>query len=105
MYLPLMAIPVFWFLPISQAMAVYFVCLLLSASMFWLMHRVHKLPVATGAEAFINRDVKVISKSTFGVGTTYVVQIEGELWTARTNEIVEIGDTVTIVERAVARSL
>ena len=92
-----MAIPVFWFLPMIQAMAVYFVCLLLSVWMFWLMHKVHKLPVATGAGALINRDVKVISKSIFGVRTTYVVRIEGELWTAVTDEIVEVGDTVTIV--------
>jgi len=97
MFLPLMAIPVFWFLPIIQAMAVYFVCLLLSAWMFWLMHKIHKLPVATGAENLINRDVKVISKSSFGVGTTYGVETEGELWTACTEDSVEVGDTVTIV--------
>jgi hypothetical protein len=50
MFLPLIAIPAFWFLPLGQAIPFYGVCILLSALMFLIMHRTMRRPVTTGVE-------------------------------------------------------
>lgn len=97
MVLPVIVIPAFWLLPLDRAIPLYLVSVLLSASMFWLMHRNHKIPVATGSEGLIDRDAEVISKSTLGVRTVYLVRTRGELWIARCDDIVEVGEIVRIV--------
>lgn len=97
MVLPIIVIPVFWLLPLGHAIPLYLVSVLLSASMFWLMHRNHKIPVTTGSEGLIDRDAEVISKSTLGVRTVYFVRTRGELWIARCDDIVEVGEIVRIV--------
>ncbi len=96
MALPLIAIPVFWLLSLEGAIIVYLFCLLLSGAMFWLMRITHRIPVATGAESLINRDAEVISKSNAGARPTYLVRMEGELWTASSNDTIKIGETVTV---------
>jgi membrane protein implicated in regulation of membrane protease activity len=97
MVLPIIAIPAFWLLPPGRAIALYIVSILLSAPMYWIMHLNHKLPVATGSEALINRDAEVISRSNLGLKTIYFVQVRGELWAACCDNTVEIGDIVRIV--------
>jgi len=97
MLFPILSIPVFWLLPVGQAVAIYLVGLLFSASMYWIMHITHGKPVVTGREGLINRDVEIISKLASKKRSFYRVQTEGELWTARSDDIVDIGDTVTIV--------
>jgi len=65
--LPMIALPAFWLLPLGWATSQYLASVLLSGSRFRFMCRNHKIPVATGVEAWINHDAEVISKSTHGV--------------------------------------
>lgn len=97
MILPIIAIPVFWLLPLGSAIILYILCILLSAPMYWIMSLNHKTPVATGSEALMNRQAEVISKSTLGWKTIYFVQVRGELWTACCNAPLETGEIVRIV--------
>jgi membrane protein implicated in regulation of membrane protease activity len=97
MLLPVLTIPVFFFLPFGPAIAIYLVCLVASGLTFWLMRRTHRIPVTTGVESLINKNAEIVSKSGTGAGATYCAQMRGELWTARSNDNLEIGDSVTIV--------
>jgi membrane protein implicated in regulation of membrane protease activity len=96
MVAPLLAIPAFWLLPIGQAIAVYLVALALSGWMFWLMRRNKKYRVVTGREGMIGREAEVISVFETDGKTTYTVFLEGELWTARSDNGVQPGDKVVV---------
>jgi membrane protein implicated in regulation of membrane protease activity len=96
MFLPLIALPVFWFLPLGQAVLIYLICFLLSGWMFWLMRRNKKYRVVTGREGLIGQEAEAISTSTIGGKTAYTVRIEGELWTARSHDAVQPGEKVVI---------
>jgi membrane protein implicated in regulation of membrane protease activity len=96
MFAPLFGLPVFWFLPPAEAVPVYLVCVALSAWMFWLMRRNKRYPVVTGREGMIGREAEVVSRSTTGDKSEYTIHVEGELWTARSNEGVQPGEKVLI---------
>jgi membrane protein implicated in regulation of membrane protease activity len=92
---PVLAIPVFWLLPIGQALIVYAVALALCGSMFWVMRGNRHRPVQTGKESFIGMEA-VISDRSNGARPRYTLMIEGELWTARSSEVLKTGEKVVI---------
>jgi membrane protein implicated in regulation of membrane protease activity len=96
MALPLLAIPVFWLLPLGQAIVVYLIALALSGGMYWIMARNHKRPVVTGKESLIGREVEIDAISRNGSRPTYTLKTEGELWTARSPDALKVGDKVII---------
>jgi membrane protein implicated in regulation of membrane protease activity len=98
MFLPLLAIPVFFYLPADESVPIYLAGVLISAFMFWLMRRTGRIPVATGARGLINQDAIVVSKTAGRFRETYTVQVEGELWNARSDDNIQAGETATIVE-------
>ncbi len=96
MVLPLIALPVFWFLPLAQAVPIYLACVSLSVWMFWLMRRNKKYRVVTGREGLIGQEAEVVSKSTTRGRTEYTIHVEGELWTARSYDGAQPGEKVII---------
>jgi len=96
MALPLLALPVFWLLPIVQAVPAYIVGVLLSLWMFWLMGRNKKYRIVTGREGMIGEEAEIVSKPTSGRGKQYMIRVEGELWTVSSNDDMEPGDKVII---------
>jgi membrane protein implicated in regulation of membrane protease activity len=96
MLLPLLALPVFWLLPLSWSIPIYIVCVLISAGTFWIMRRSKRRPPVTGAESLVQKEAEVISKSTAGKNL-YMVRVNGELWTAQSRSIIHPGQTVTIM--------
>lgn len=96
MFLPVFALPVFWLLPLGQAVAAYLASLLISGSMMWLMHGTMRRPAATGIESLIGKRVEVVAQSRQGDRAVYTVRVEGELWSARSLDILEPGDKVVI---------
>jgi membrane protein implicated in regulation of membrane protease activity len=97
MALPLIALPVFWLLPLGQAILVYLLSLLLSGWMFWLMRRNKKYRVVTGKEGLIGQEAEVVSKSTTRGKAEYTIRVEGELWMARSYNGVQPGEKVIII--------
>jgi membrane protein implicated in regulation of membrane protease activity len=95
MVAPVLAIPVFWLLPLGQAIIVYVIALALCASMFWVMRGNRHRPVKTGKESIIGKEVEIKGKSK-GVRSRYTLMIEGELWTARSNDALKRGEKVII---------
>jgi len=65
--------------------------------MFRLMRRTMRRPVTTGVESLIGKDAEVTSRSSSHGGTPYMVRIEGELWSARSRDSLQHGETVVIV--------
>ena len=96
MALPLIALPVFWFLPLVQAVPIYLVCVSLSVWMYWLMRRNKKYRVVTGREGLIGHEAEIVSKSTTRGKDEYTIHVEGELWTARSYNGVQPGEKVII---------
>lgn len=96
MALPLLALPVFWLLPMIQAVPVYLVGVLLSLWMFWLMRRNKRYRVVTGREGMIGEEAEIVSKPMSGKGNQYMIRVEGELWTVSSNDDMEPGDKVII---------
>ena len=95
MLLPLIALPVFWYLPLRQAIALYAISVLIAGVMHWLMHSAKKRPVVTGAESLIGKDAEVVSRSD-RYRTSYQVRVKNELWSADSEEDLESGETVII---------
>ncbi|MEJ2066360.1 MAG: NfeD family protein [Deltaproteobacteria bacterium] len=96
MFMPLIAIPIFWLLPLGQAIPLYTLGIVLSGLMFWFMWRSMKRPAVTGIEGLIGKDAKVISQSRSGNEVAYDVEVQGELWTAFSDDVLHVGETVTI---------
>ncbi len=96
MFLPLLAIPVFWLLPLGEAVPVYIVCCLLSGSMFLIMQNNMKRSVKTGSESLVGKETKVASRSSDKI-TPYQVHIEGEIWGASSKDSLEVGETAVII--------
>jgi membrane protein implicated in regulation of membrane protease activity len=96
MLMPLIALPVFWLLPLAQAIPLYALSLLVSAAMTWFMRASMRRRAVTGAEGLIDKDAKVISQSRSGNDVAYLVEVKGELWSATSADALKIGDKVKI---------
>ncbi len=97
MLIPIAAIPVFFFLPLDVSIPIYLFCLLLSGSMFWFMSRSMRQRAVTGAEGLIGRDAEVVPSVNPSDRASYLVRVEGELWTARSRDTLKPGETVVII--------
>jgi membrane protein implicated in regulation of membrane protease activity len=94
---PLIGMPVFWFLPLTQALPIYLFLFALFAGTMWVMRDAMKRPPMTGAEYLIGKTAKVVSRSTLGYGPPYIVRVLGELWSAHCLDSLHSGDAVIIV--------
>jgi len=97
MLLPLVALPVFWLVPLGEAIPIYVVCFLIWAGMMWVMRASMKKAVTTGAEAMIGKQTTVVSQVPSDVVTPYRVQLQGEIWRASSRGALHPGDTAVVV--------
>lgn len=97
MLLPLIALPVFWLVPLAEAIPIYAVCLLVWGSMMWVMRASMKQAATTGIDAFVGKQAEVISQSPSDKVTPYQVRIQGEIWRASCLDTLRPGESVVIV--------
>lgn len=97
MFLPVLALPVFWILPPVLAIPIYLFCLVYSGLMHWGMWSAMKQPAKTGIESLIGREATVLSASTAYGALHYLVRIEGEIWSATSNDSLEPGEDVVVL--------
>ncbi len=101
MLLPIAGVPVFWFLPLGQALPIYLFFLLLFAGMMWVMRGAMKRPGMAGPECLIGKTAEVVSRSSMEYGPPFIVRVFGELWSARCDDTLDktlqSGDAVIIV--------
>lgn len=97
MLLPLIALPIFWLVPLAEAIPIYAVCLLVWGSMMWMMRASMKRKATTGIESLIGKQAEVISHSPSDKEAPYQVRLQGEIWRAKSQESLTQGEWVAIV--------
>jgi membrane protein implicated in regulation of membrane protease activity len=76
--LPLVALPLFWLVPMSIAVPAYIAVLILSGGIYFLaIHAMHR-PVQTGVEALLHSTGEVFRNE----GGLFRVRVGSELWNA-----------------------
>lgn len=79
--LPLLALPVFWMLPLPSALSIYGAVTAISLLVYWYALQAMRRPVETGMEGMIGEIGTVME----GGGPHLTVQIHNELWRAASN--------------------
>jgi membrane protein implicated in regulation of membrane protease activity len=95
--LPLIGIIVFWLMPLGIAIPVYVGILLISGLMYWAILRSIKKTPTTGASGLVGAKARVVSKMGPSEEAQYLVEADGELWSANSPDMVGIGETVRII--------
>lgn len=91
--LPLAALSVFWFLPLTVALPVFLVIGIATAAFYLYLYRGNCKPVLTGAEAMQRAIGKVLGVN----GRLADVWVRSELWSARFEGELREGDLVQVV--------
>jgi membrane protein implicated in regulation of membrane protease activity len=96
--LPLLGIAVFFVgLPLGIATTIYIFILIVSGLMYWVIYRAMKKKPASGVEALVGTEARVVSSLEANEDAQYLVKIRGETWKAKSNELLVQGDTVKIM--------
>lgn len=91
--LPIVTLPIFWFVPLPVAAAAYALVFVLSAWVYVrLVQSLHQ-PAVTGQEALIHTHGEVLRYD----GHRLLVRIAGEIWQADCPDRLDPGDPVDIV--------
>ena len=81
LFMPVIALPIFWLMPLNFSVPIYVVIALLSGLSYWLITRSMRKPVTTGAESLIGTKAEVVSRLSPDNPAKYLVRAEGELGT------------------------
>jgi membrane protein implicated in regulation of membrane protease activity len=92
--IPFLALPVFWILPLPQAIAVYAAILSVSTLLFWKIIQALMARVITGKEALLGAQGKVL-EANHGRNPGKV-QIGNEIWNADSKQSLRQGQLVII---------
>jgi membrane protein implicated in regulation of membrane protease activity len=95
--LPLIGLIVFWLLPLSSAIPVYLVILLVSGVLYWVTARAMRKRAKYDLTSLIGTEARVVSMSGIRGNIQYVVEVHGELWNARSRDELLPDDTVKIL--------
>ena len=91
--LPLVALPVFWIVPLAVALPVYAVVLASSAMIYWYAIQAMRRPVQTGEEGMVGEIAEVIESH----GANLFVRARSEIWHAESAAPLREGDRVKVV--------
>lgn len=91
--MPLLALPMFWFVPLAIAAPVYAVILALSAWLYVLAMRAMHKPLLIGRASLLHKRGVVIDSGTDGLR----VRVRSEVWQAQSGEPLGPGDIVEVV--------
>ena len=97
--MPVIALPILWLMPLKFAVPIYVVIVLISAFLYWLITRAMRKPLQDGFQSLIGTEAEVVSKRAPGHSARYLVRAkgEGELWSAYSTDVLDIGEPVNIV--------
>lgn len=91
--MPVLALPLFWFVPLPIAAPVYGAILIVSGWVYFLAIRAMHRPVRTGMEALLLNTGEVIGKKN-GV---FQVRVRNEIWNAVSTDSLRPGDCIEVV--------
>ncbi len=97
--MPVIALPILWLMPLKFAVPIYVVIVLISAFLYWLIMRAMRKPLQDGFQSLIGTEAEVVYKRAPGHSARYLVRAkgEGELWSAYSTDVLDIGEWVNIV--------
>ena len=97
--LPLLGLPLFWLLPLGYALPINIAAWLATPFLYRLIRRAMRKPPADGFRSLVGTPAEVVSKSETGHSVKYLVRAQGagELWSAYSTDVLEIGEQVKIV--------
>ncbi|MFC2021718.1 NfeD family protein [Chloroflexota bacterium] len=97
--LPFVGLPMFWLLPLGYALPINIAAWLATPVLYWLIRRAMRKPTQDGFHSLIGTEAKVVSKRAPDHSARYLVraQDEGELWSAYSTDVLNIGEWVNIV--------
>lgn len=91
--LPVLALPVFWILPLAVSVPVYAVVLIIAALVYWYAMLAMRRPVETGVEGMIGATGEVVESH----GATLILRIGGEIWSGRSATALSKGEHVEVI--------
>jgi len=91
--LPVLALPVFWILPLAVSVPVYAVVVIIAGLVYWYAMLAMRRPVETGVEGMIGATGKVVESH----GASLVLRIGGEIWSGRSATALSKGERVEVI--------
>lgn len=89
--LPVVALPAFWFLPLTVAVPVYGTASALAGVVYYFAWKTGRRPVAIGRERLIGMTAQVLETD-----PAVRVELEGEAWRATSPDALAKGDPVRV---------
>jgi membrane protein implicated in regulation of membrane protease activity len=96
LFMPVLALPIFWLMPPSSAIPIYIIIALTAAFLYWLIAKAMGRQPETGSESLIGATAKVVSQFGPADHAQYLVRSRGELWTAISTDIIATGEIVSV---------
>ncbi|MFC1916824.1 NfeD family protein [Chloroflexota bacterium] len=94
--MPVIALPIFWLMPLNLAAPFYTVIALASGTLYWLIIRSMMKPIVTGAESLVGVSAEVVSRLSPNNYSKYLVRAGGELWIAHSDNSLQPGEKVNV---------
>jgi membrane-bound serine protease (ClpP class) len=91
---PVLALPVFWLLPLSQALPIYLAVVGMTALVLWPVVGAMRQPLRSGPEGMIGARGDAVTP----LNPTGLVRCQGEVWSATADEAVAPGDRVWVID-------
>jgi len=93
--MPVLALPIFWLVPLNLSIPVYALIVLISALLFRIIVKSMSRKPETGREGLVGKIAEVVSRNDRSAG--YLVRTQGELWNATSPDMLQTGDMVSIL--------
>lgn len=90
--LPLVALPVFWVLPLGLALPIYGVTVAFSGWVYYALLRTMHRPASAGRESLLESRGEVVEAS----GGHARVRVQSEIWNARYRGALQAGDRIRV---------
>ncbi|MDZ4245515.1 MAG: NfeD family protein, partial [Dehalococcoidia bacterium] len=95
--LPVAGLPLFWLLPVKYSLPINIAVWLATYFLYRLIRESMKKPVQNWFQSLLDTRAVVVSMGAPGRSAKYLVRAKGELWSAYSKDILEIGEQVNIV--------
>ncbi|MBU2536204.1 MAG: NfeD family protein [Chloroflexi bacterium] len=96
LFMPVLALPIFWLMPLSSAIPTYMIIGMITALLYWLIAKAMGRQPETGSESLIGATAEVVSQFGPSNHAQYLVRSHGELWTASSPDAITTGETVSV---------
>lgn len=92
-FAPLLALPLFWFLPFSVALPIFGGVLAVTALIAWPVVAAWRRPHVTGAEGMLGAKGEAITE----LNPHGLIRCQGEVWSATADEPIPAGERVRVI--------